>query len=115
MLRLVLALALNALGLWLANRLFAGVHIHGTEAYVIAAVVLAIVNAVVRPVVKLLTFPLVLLTLGIFVLVINMAMLALTAWITPRFSVHGLGAYLGTVVVLWLVNWAGHAVADRAR
>jgi putative membrane protein len=114
-LRLVIALAINAAALWVANRLFDGVRIHGWEAYLIAAVVLAIVNAVVRPVVKLLTFPLVILTLGLFVLVINIAMVALTAWITPNFSVDGFGAYLGTVVVLWLVNWAGHEIADRAR
>src|SRR4051794_26377508 len=112
--RLVIALALNALGLWVAQRLFDGVDIHGWHAYVIAAVVLGIVNAVIRPLLTLLTLPLVLLTLGLFVLVINMAMLALTAWLTPDFSVHGFGAYLGTVVVLWLVNWAGHEVANRA-
>jgi putative membrane protein len=115
MLRLVLALAVNAAGLWLANYLFDGVLIHGTKAYVIAAVVLAIANAIVRPVLMLLTFPLVILTLGLFVLVINMAMVALAAWITPNFAVHGLGAYIGTVLVLWVVNWAGHEVADRAR
>jgi putative membrane protein len=115
MIRLALALAANAAGLWLANHLFAGVHIHGAKAYVIAAIVLAVANAVIKPVVKLLTFPLVLLTLGLFVLVINIAMLALTAWITPNFSVHGLGAYVGTVIVLWLVNWAVHEASDRMR
>jgi putative membrane protein len=115
MLRLALALAVNAAGLWLANYLFSGVDIHGTKAYVIGAIVLAIANAVVKPVLKLLTFPLVILTLGLFVLVINIAMVALTAWITPNFAVHGFGAYLGTVIVLWLVNWVAHEVADRAR
>jgi putative membrane protein len=115
MLRLLLALAVNAAGLWLANYLFAGVDILGTKAYVIGAIVLAIANAVVKPVLKLLTFPLVILTLGLFVLVINIAMVALTAWITPNFSVDGLAAYLGTVLVLWVVNWLGHEVADRAR
>jgi putative membrane protein len=114
MLRLALALAVNAAGLWLAHSLFAGVHIHGTRAYVIGAIVLAIANGVVKPVLKLLTFPLVILTLGLFVLVINIAMVALTAWITPSFSVHGLGAYIGTVLVLWLVNWVAHEAADRA-
>jgi putative membrane protein len=115
MLGLILALALNAAGLWVAQDLFDGVDIHGTKAYVIAAIVLAVVNAVLKPVLKLLTFPLVLLTLGLFVLVINIALVALTAWITPDFAVHGFGAYVGTVLVLWLVNWAGHALADRLR
>jgi putative membrane protein len=115
MVRLALALAINAAALWVANRLFAGVRIHGWAAYLIAAVVLAIANSVIRPVLMLLTFPLVILTLGLFVLVINMAIVALAAWLTPSFSVHGLGAYLGTVLVLWVVNWAGHELADRVR
>jgi putative membrane protein len=114
-LRLAIALGINAAALWLANELFTGVRIHGWEAYLIGAIVLAIANAVIKPVLKLLTFPLVILTLGLFVLVINMAMVALTAWITPNFTVHGFWTYVGTVVVLWLVNWAGHTAADRAR
>jgi putative membrane protein len=115
MIGLVLALALNAAGLWVANDLFAGVDIHGTKAYVIAAVVLAVVNAIVKPVLTVLTFPLVLLTLGLFLLVINIVMVWITAKITPDFSVHGTGAYVGTVIVLWLVNWAGHALTRRVR
>jgi putative membrane protein len=115
MVRLAIALGINAAALWVANDLFAGVRIHGWKAYLIGAIVLAIANAVLRPVLLLLTLPLVLLTLGLFVLVINIAMVALAAWITPNFTVHGFGAYLGTVLVLWLVNWAGHALADRLR
>jgi putative membrane protein len=115
MLRLAIALGINAAALWVANDLFTGVRIHGWKAYLIGAIVLAIANSVIRPVLMLLTFPLVLLTLGLFVLVINIAMVALAAWITPDFSVHGFWTYLGTVIVLWLVNWAGHAAADRLR
>jgi putative membrane protein len=115
MIGLILALALNAAGLWLANDLFDGVDLHGAKAYVIGSIVLAVANAVLKPILKLLTFPLVLLTLGLFVLVINVALVALTAWITPDFAVHGFGAYVGTVVVLWLVNWAGQAFAARLR
>jgi putative membrane protein len=113
LLRLAVALAINAAALWLANVLFKGVHIHGWKAYVIASVVLAVANAVIKPVLTLLTFPLVILTLGLFVLVINIAMVALTAWITPDFSVHGFWTYVGTVIVLWLVNWVGHEAVDR--
>jgi putative membrane protein len=113
MLRLAIALGINAAALWVANDLFAGVRIHGWKAYLIAAIVLAVANAVIKPVLMLLTFPLVILTLGLFVLVINGLIVALAAWITPNFSIHGFWTYLGTVVVLWLVNWAGHAFADR--
>ena len=115
MIGLILALVLNAAGLWVAQDLFDGVDIHGRKAYVIAAIVLAIANAVLKPILKLLTLPFILLTLGLFLLVINVVMLWITVKITPNFSIHGAGAYIGTVIVLWLVNWAGHAVADRVR
>jgi len=53
-------------------------------------------------------------TLGFFLLIINIAMVALAAWVAPNFSIHGFWAYVGTVVVVWLVNWAADALADRA-
>ena len=113
MLRLAVAWAINAAALWLANDLFGGVRIHGWAAYLIGAAVLGIANTVIKPLLTLLTLPLVILTFGFFYLLINIAMLALAAWITPRFSIHGFWTYVGTVVVVWLVNWAGHAVTDR--
>jgi putative membrane protein len=113
LLRLAIALGINAAALWVAHELFNGVHIHGWKAYLIAAIVLAIANAVIKPVLKVLTFPLVILTAGLFLLVINIAMIALTAWITPNFSIHGFLTYVGTVIVFWLVNWAAHEAHDR--
>jgi putative membrane protein len=115
MLRLLLAWAINALALWVANGIFDGVRIHGWAAYLIGAAVLGIANAFLKPALTLLTLPLVILTLGLFVLVINIAMVALAAWAAPNFTVHGFWAYVGTVVVVWLVNWAGDAFVDRVR
>jgi putative membrane protein len=112
--RLLVAWAINAAALWVANDLFAGVHIHGRAAYLIGAAVLGVANAVLKPILTILTLPLVLVTLGFFLLIINIAMVALAAWVTPRFSIHGFWAYVGTVVVVWLVNWAADALADRA-
>jgi putative membrane protein len=113
--RLVVALGINALALWVANRLFDGVHIHGWAAYLIGAAVLGFANAVLKPIVTLLTLPLVVLTLGFFLLLINIGMVALAAWIAPNFTVHGFWTYVGTVIVLWLVNWAAHELVDRSR
>jgi putative membrane protein len=111
--RLAIALGINAAALWVAHYLFAGVHIHGWKAYLIAAIVLAIANAVIKPVLKVVTFPLVILTAGLFLLVINMAMIALASWLTPNFSIHGFLTYVGTVIVFWLVNWVAHEAHDR--
>ncbi len=111
--RLLVAWAINAAALWLANDLFGGVHIHGWAAYLIGSAALGVANAVLKPALTLLSLPLIVLTLGLFLLVINIAVVAFAEWVAPNFSVDGFWAYVGTVVVVWLVNWAGHTFVDR--
>jgi len=111
--RLAVALAINAAALWVADALFSGVRIHGWWAYIIGAAVLGIANTVIKPVLTLITLPLIILTLGLFLLVINIAMLALAEWIAPNFSIDGFWTYVGTVVIVWLVNWIGYAIVGR--
>ena len=113
MLRLVAAWGINALALWICNGIFSGVSIHGAWAYIIGAAVLGIANTVIKPVLALITLPLIILTLGLFLLVINIAMVALAAWIAPNFSIHGFWTYVGTVVIIWLVNWVGNTLVDE--
>ena len=113
LIRLVLSLAINAAALWVADALFSGVRIHGWWAYIIGAVVLGIANAVIKPVLMLITLPLIILTLGLFMLVINIAMIALAEWIAPNFSIDAFWTYVGTVVIVWLVNWVGHTLVDE--
>src|SRR5690242_17800499 len=112
-LRLVIAWAINAAALWLADALFSGVRIHGWWAYIIGAAVLGIANTVIKPILTLITLPLIILTLGLFLLVINIAMVALAEWIAPNFSIDGFWAYVGTVVIVWLVNWVGYSIVDE--
>ncbi len=111
--RLAVALGINVLALWLADALFDNVRIHGWVSYVVGGAVLGIANAVIKPVLTILTLPLILVTLGFFLLVINVAMVALAEWVAPNFSIDGFWAYVGTVVVIWLVNWIGHSLADE--
>ena len=113
-LRLLVALAVNALALWIANALWDGVNIHGAWAYIIGAAVLGIANTIIKPIVAILTLPLILLTLGLFYLLINIAMVALAEWIAPNFSVDGFWDYVGIVFIVWLVNWACWAFIDRS-
>ena len=113
LLRLIVALATNALALWVCDRLFDGVQIHGFWGYAIGAAVLGFANAIIKPVLAILTLPLVILTLGLFYFLIAIGMVALTAWITPNFSVSGFWDYVGVVVIVWLVNWAVGALLDR--
>ena len=113
MLRLTVAWAINALALWVANGIFDGVRIHGAWAYIIGAAVLGIANGILKPVLALLTLPLIILTLGVFYFLINIAMLLLAEWIAPNFSVDGFWTYAGAVVIIWLVNWASHSLIDE--
>lgn len=114
--RLAVAWAINAAALWVADALFDGVVIDGAWAYIIGAAVLGVANAVLKPLLAVMTLPLILVTLGIFYLVINIAMVALAEWIAPDFSIDGFWTYVGTVVVVWAVNWvADQAVGDLDR
>jgi putative membrane protein len=111
--RFAIALAINAAALWVADALFSGVRINGWWAYIIGAAVLAIANSVIKPILTIITLPLIILTLGLFLLVINIAMLALAEWIAPNFSIDGFWTYVGTVVIVWLVNWIGYAIVGE--
>src|SRR6184192_1621092 len=83
-------LVITALGLWAAATVVPGVRIDGWGNLVLAALLLGLVNAIIRPIILILTLPLTVLTLGLFILVVNGISLALVAWVLPRFSVAGL-------------------------
>src|SRR3989454_1900190 len=108
--RLAVAWAINAAALWAADALWDGFRIHGWAAYLIGSAVLGIANTVIKPLLAILTLPLIIVTLGLFYLVINIAMVALAAWIAPNFSINGFWTYVGTVLVIWAVNWIGDQV-----
>jgi putative membrane protein len=113
LLRLVVAWGINAAALWVADALWDSVTINGWKAYIIGAAVLGVANAIIKPVLALLTLPLIIVTLGFFYLLINIAMIALSEWIAPNFSIDGFWTYVGTVVIVWLVNWIGQRVIDE--
>ena len=100
---------ISAFGIWLATELVDGVRVQSGGTIFAAAFVLGVVNAFVRPVLALATLPLTVLTLGLFLLVINAGMLGLVAWLLPGFEVLGFGsALLGSLVVSvtsWLASW----------
>jgi putative membrane protein len=108
--RLVIAWAINLAALWAANAIWDGVRIEGWKAYLIGSAVLGIANAVLKPLLTVLTLPLIIVTLGFFYLLINIAMVALAEWIAPNFSIDGFWTYVGTVAVVWAVNWIGDQV-----
>jgi putative membrane protein len=109
-------LFLTGLGLLVADALLPGVRFDGALALWLAAGLLGLVNAFVRPVVILLTFPLTLLTLGLFLFVINGLMLLLVAWIMPSFHLDGLGSAILASIIVGLTGWIANAfIGDRAK
>src|SRR5262245_13559419 len=105
----LIRLVIGAFGLWVATQLVPGIAISGTLALFLAALVLGAVNAVVRPIFVLLTLPLTLLTLGLFLLVINALMLELVGAVVPGMQVAGFGAAILGSIVVSLVSWAASA------
>jgi putative membrane protein len=110
--RIAIAIGINALALWVANAIWDSVSLHGFWAYFIGALVLGIANAVLKPILAILTLPLIILTLGLFYLLINIAMVALAEWIAPNFSIDGFWTYVGVVIIVWLVNVVAHWAID---
>jgi putative membrane protein len=103
----------NIVALIVIDWLFDGVDIGRWGPLLLGAAVLGIANAVLKPILAILTAPLILVTLGLFYFILNIAMLALAEWIAPDFSITGFWTYVGSVIVIWLVNVVLHALLDR--
>jgi putative membrane protein len=104
-LRLVLRFAGNAAALWLAAEALDGVS-YGSDAgtLALAALVLTLANAVVKPIVTILAIPLIIVTLGVALFFVSLAMLELTAWLVDGFRIDGFGSAIAATVIVWLVN-----------
>jgi putative membrane protein len=108
----VLRWLVGALGLWLATKIVPGIHIRSLETLLLAALLLGLVNAIVRPIVVILTLPLTLVTLGVFLLVINAALFWLVSVFLSGFVVHGFLAALGGAIVTGVVSWLASGFID---
>ena len=103
----------NIVALLVIDWLFDSVEIGRWGSILLGAAVLAIGNAFLKPVLAILTFPLIILTLGLSYFALNIAMLALAEWIAPDFSIDGFWTYVGATIVVWLVNWILYTIFDR--
>jgi putative membrane protein len=102
----ILRAVITALGLWVASLLFDGLHFESPLLLAIAAMLLGIVNAFVRPLAFILTLPITVVTLGLFLLVLNAGMVGLVAWLVPGFTISGFWTALGASVIVSIVSWA---------
>jgi putative membrane protein len=112
---LLVGWGVNIVALIVIDWLFDSVTIDRWGPLLLGAAVLGIANAVLKPILAVLTLPLIIITLGLFYFVLNIAMLALAEWVAPDFSINGFWTYVGSVIVIWLVNWVLHSLLDTAR
>jgi putative membrane protein len=104
----VLRALMTAIGLWIATRWIDGVRIDDATTLVLAGALLGIINAIVRPVAIVLTLPITILTLGLFLLVVNAGMVALVAALLPGFHIlGGFWAAFGTALIVSITGWIG--------
>jgi putative membrane protein len=97
--------AVVAIGLWVASQIVPGVEIRSPGSLIAAALLLGVINAVIRPILVILTFPITLLTLGLFLLVINGLMIELVAHFLDGFVVTGLWPAILCAIVVSITSW----------
>jgi putative membrane protein len=106
--RLIARLLVIAAAVWIVAAVVPGVHVlDGITSYLIIAVIFAIVNVLVRPVLLLFSLPFLVITLGLFLLVVNAALLGITAALTDRLSIDGFGSAVVAALLITMVTWAG--------
>ncbi|MCU1673503.1 MAG: rane protein of unknown function [Frankiales bacterium] len=106
--RLIARLLVAAAAFWIVAALVSGVHVReGVLNYLVIAVIFGIVNALVGPVLRVVTFPLTIVTLGLFRFVVNAALLGLTALLTSRLDIDGFLPALVASVLISAITWVG--------
>ena len=106
---------ITSLGLWLADVMLSRMSFDDVPSMILSALLLGIVNALVRPFIVILTLPITLLSLGIFLLIINGAMVMLVARLMPAFHLEGLWTAVMASIVVGLTSWIANASGPRKR
>ena len=116
---LVYRLAVNAAGLWVADALIPGIEIDGWASLIAASALFALVNALLRPFAMLFSFCLIIATFGLFVVVVNAAMLGLTAWLADalgmNFELDGFWSAVFGALVISLISMVASALFGGRR
>ncbi|MDP4038646.1 MAG: phage holin family protein [bacterium] len=104
--RILFSWLVNFLGLWVAVNLFSGISYNDQlRVLIIASLIFGIINSLVRPLIIILSLPAIVLTFGLFTLIINASMLYVTSFFYPRFQIKSIWSAAGAVVILWIVNY----------
>ena len=104
---------ITSLGLWLADAMLTRMSFDDLGTMILSALLLGLVNAFVRPIIVVLTLPITFLSLGIFLLIINGAMILLVARMMPAFHLGGLGTAMVASIVVGLTSWLANSSATK--
>src|SRR4051794_21653885 len=110
---LIIRFLFGMAGLWVAAQVVRGISYDSIGSLMAAALLLGIINAVLRPILVILTLPITVLTLGLFLLVINAGTLGLTAFFLHGFHVHGFSAAFWGALIVSVVGWIGARLIDK--
>jgi putative membrane protein len=114
--KFLLRVVFNTVAVLLAASIVPGIAVASPASALLAGIVLGVVNAIIRPVLIVLTLPFTILTLGIFIFIVNAICLALVAWLVPGFSISGFFAALVGAIFISLVSWVLSALlVDKKR
>ena len=106
----ILRVLIAALGLWLATEWVDGISVRSPTTLILAALLLGVVNAIIKPIAIRLTRPGPLLTLGLFLLVVNAAMLGVVAAFLPGMGISGFWSAFWAAIIVSVVSWIGNAM-----
>ncbi len=112
---LLLRWLLNTLALFVVVTIVPGFHYRSFVTLAIAALVLGLLNAILRPILFILTLPLTIVTLGLFLLVLNGVMLELVAWLVPGFRIASFGWAVVGAVVMSIVSYFTNRIGESRR
>ena len=113
--KLFIRWVINAFALWAAAALVSGIELSGgwVSIFIVAAI-FGIINTILKPIVKLFSIPFIILTLGLFTLIINATMLGLTAYLTDALQVDGFwSAVLGSIIISIISTLLNVAIKDE--
>ena len=111
--RFLITWLFNIGALFVAAKLLSGIDYDDLGTLVVAGFVFSAVNLFLRPLLIVLAIPAVVLTLGIALFFVNLLMLYMTDWIVGEFEIDGFWSAVGGTIVVWIVNWALHAVFGK--
>lgn len=107
--RILWSIIVNSLALWVTSLIVRGLQFTGTGAIIITALILGVINAIIKPILNFISLPLTILTLGIFIFVVNAICLEIVASLSPGFSIASFwSAIIGAIVLsifTTIFNW----------